>query len=147
MKVTLIRYPGISNIPLKKFLYFKFPDNILSQDDKGIHHWFADGEMNTCYKALDYHVENGRADQPALIYDSPVTDTKKTYTYKELLNEVAVCAGMLTDLGANCSNYKVLNVTTPHNIWYRNNLLGAMQINWWASEPVSVGYKFHWQIY
>ncbi|MBF0264728.1 MAG: propionyl-CoA synthetase [Gammaproteobacteria bacterium] len=79
--------------------WFKFPDKILSQDENGIHHWFADGEMNTCYMALDYHVENGRGDQAALIYDSPVTDTKKTYTYKELRDEVATCAGMLTELG------------------------------------------------
>ncbi len=56
--------------------WFKSPQKILTQDKEGIHHWFADGEMNTAYMALDYHVENGRADQPALIYDSPVTDTR-----------------------------------------------------------------------
>lgn len=55
--------------------------------------------MNTAYMALDYHVDNGRADQAALIYDSPVTNTKKTYTYRELRDEVALCAGMLKDLG------------------------------------------------
>ena len=79
--------------------WFKAPENILTQDDQNIHHWFADGEMNTAYMALDYHVENGRADQPALIYDSPVTDTKKTYSYRELRDEVALCAGMLKNLG------------------------------------------------
>ena len=79
--------------------WFKVPQNILSKDEHGIHHWFADGEMNTAYMALDYHVDNGRADQAALIYDSPVTNTKKTYTYRELRDEVALCAGMLKDLG------------------------------------------------
>ncbi|MBL7002859.1 MAG: propionyl-CoA synthetase [Gammaproteobacteria bacterium] len=79
--------------------WFKFPEKILSQDEHGIHHWFADGKMNTCYMAVDYHVKNGRADQAALIYDSPVTNTKKQYTYQELLNEVSTCAGMLKDLG------------------------------------------------
>lgn len=79
--------------------WFKAPEKILSQDDHGIHHWFADGEMNTAYMALDYHVENGRADQAALIYDSPVTNTKKTYSYRELRDEVALCAGMLKNLG------------------------------------------------
>lgn len=79
--------------------WFKTPDNILSQDDDEIHHWFADGEMNTCYMALDFHVESGRADQPAIIYDSPVTDTKAIYTYAQLRDEVALCAGMLTNLG------------------------------------------------
>ncbi len=55
--------------------------------------------MNTAYMALDYHVENGRGDQVALIYDSPVTNTKKTYTYTELRDEVALTAGMLAGLG------------------------------------------------
>ena len=68
--------------------WFSAPQKILSQDEHGIHHWFADGEMNTSYMALDYHVNNGRAEQNALIYDSPVTDSKKTYTYRELRDEV-----------------------------------------------------------
>ncbi|MCS5591695.1 MAG: propionyl-CoA synthetase [Gammaproteobacteria bacterium] len=79
--------------------WFKFPEKILSQDSFGIHHWFADGQMNTCYLALDYHIENGRGQQAALIYDSPVTDTKKTYSYLELRDEVAQCAGMLKTQG------------------------------------------------
>ncbi|MDH5425906.1 MAG: propionyl-CoA synthetase [Gammaproteobacteria bacterium] len=79
--------------------WFKQPETILSQDEHGIHHWFADGEMNTSYMALDYHVNNGRADQLALIYDSPVTATKKTYTYRQLRDEVALCAGMLKNFG------------------------------------------------
>jgi propionyl-CoA synthetase len=79
--------------------WFKFPENILSKDEHGIDHWFEDGEMNTAYMALDYHIEQGRGDQAALIYDSPVTDTKKQYTYTELRDEVAKAAGMLKDLG------------------------------------------------
>lgn len=79
--------------------WFKFPQNILSKDDDGIHHWFEDGEMNTAYMALDYHIEQGRGDQVALIYDSPVTGTKKKITYIELRDEVAKTAGMLRDLG------------------------------------------------
>ncbi|MFV2032021.1 MAG: propionyl-CoA synthetase [Gammaproteobacteria bacterium] len=79
--------------------WYKEPENILSVDENGIHRWFADGEMNTCYMALDYHVENGRGDQLALIYDSPVTDQKKTFTYTQLRDEVALCAGMLKQHG------------------------------------------------
>lgn len=79
--------------------WFKFPENILSQDEHGIYHWFEDGEMNTAYMALDHHVNEGRGDQTAIIYDSPVTDTKKQYTYSELRDEVAKAAGMLKDLG------------------------------------------------
>ena len=75
--------------------WFKEPKNILSTDEHGIHRWYADGEMNTCYMALDHHVENGRGDQAALIYDSPVTDQKRTFSYSELRDEVARCAGML----------------------------------------------------
>jgi propionyl-CoA synthetase len=61
--------------------------------------WFPGGMVNTCHNALDRHVENGRADQPALIYDSPVTDTIKSFTYRELRDEVARCAGALSSLG------------------------------------------------
>ncbi|MDH5354306.1 MAG: propionyl-CoA synthetase [Gammaproteobacteria bacterium] len=79
--------------------WFKPPQNILSTDANGIQRWYADGELNTSHLALDYHVENGRADQAALIYDSPVTGQKKTYSFKELRDEVALCAGMLKHYG------------------------------------------------
>lgn len=77
----------------------RFPETILSKDDNDIYRWFADGEMNTCYMALDYHVENGRGNQPALIYDSPVTGKKATYTYRRLHEEVAKFASVLAGKG------------------------------------------------
>ncbi len=79
--------------------WFKKPQKILSQDENGISRWFADGELNTAYLALDFHVENGRAEQDALIFDSPVTNTKIRYTYKELRDEVAKFAGILKAQG------------------------------------------------
>ncbi len=79
--------------------WFKAPHNILSTDEYDIQRWYADGELNTSYLALDYHVENGRGEQRALIYDSPVTGQKKTYTFLELRNQVSLCAGMLKQLG------------------------------------------------
>ncbi|MCP3687884.1 MAG: propionyl-CoA synthetase [Gammaproteobacteria bacterium] len=79
--------------------WFKQPQNVLSTDESGIQRWFADGELNTSYLALDYHISNGRGDQLALIYDSPVTDQKKTFTYHELRDAVARCAGMLKHHG------------------------------------------------
>ncbi len=79
--------------------WFKKPETILSKDDNGIYRWFADGELNTAYLALDYHVENGRADQDAILFDSPVTNTKKRYTYLELRDEVAKFAGVLKAQG------------------------------------------------
>ena len=79
--------------------WFKPPATILSQDEDEIHHWFADGELNTCFMALDYHVESGRGEQTALIYDSPVTGQKASYSYSQLKDAVALCAGMLTNQG------------------------------------------------
>jgi propionyl-CoA synthetase len=64
------------------------PENILDSDNAPLYRWFSDGKLNTCYNALDRHIEN-RGDQTALIYDSPVTNTKKTFTYRELRDEVA----------------------------------------------------------
>jgi propionyl-CoA synthetase len=61
--------------------------------------WFVGAECNTAYNCLDRHVESGRADQNALIYDSPVTQTIRTYTYLELREEVATLGGVLLDLG------------------------------------------------
>jgi propionyl-CoA synthetase len=75
--------------------WYKPSTNVLSVDEHGIDRWFADGELNTCHLALDYHVDNGRAEQTALIYDSPVTNQQKKFTYRELRDEVALCAGML----------------------------------------------------
>ncbi|WP_296060254.1 propionyl-CoA synthetase [uncultured Amphritea sp.] len=79
--------------------WFKAPETILSKDENGIDRWFADGELNTAYLALDYHVESGRGDQDALIYDSPVTDTRQRYTYSELRDAVAKFAGVLKAQG------------------------------------------------
>ena len=75
-------------------------DKVLDVVD-GHYRWFVGGCMNTCYNALDLHVDHGRGDQAALIYDSPVTDTKKTYTYRELRDRVAKTAGMLVNKGVN----------------------------------------------
>jgi len=61
--------------------------------------WFADGVMNTCHNAVDRHVAGGRADQPAIIYESPVTDRTTTYTFAEVQDHVARTAGMLAGLG------------------------------------------------
>src|SRR4051812_32161668 len=62
-------------------------------------HWFADGVCNTCWNAVDRHVLNGRADQPAIIYDSPVTGTKQTITYVDLQTKTQVLAGILRNFG------------------------------------------------
>ncbi len=75
------------------------PERILDREREPFFRWFPDAELNTCHNALDRHVDAGRGDQPALIYDSPVTATGRTYTYRELRDEVARFAGALRDLG------------------------------------------------
>ncbi len=75
-------------------------DTVLDDSKAPFYRWFTGGELNTCYNALDRHVEEGRADQAALIYDSPVTGgTIKTYTYRELRDETALFAGVLAQGG------------------------------------------------
>ncbi len=79
--------------------WYKMPEQILSQTSDGNYRWYADGELNTAYLALDYHVAQGRGDQTALIYDSPVTGSVQKFTYSELTAQVASFAGGLRDLG------------------------------------------------
>ena len=79
--------------------WFSFPETILSKDENDLYRWYRGGKLNTSYLALDYHVENGRGEQPALIYDSPVTNSRRSYTYRQLRDEVALVAGMLRSLG------------------------------------------------
>jgi len=79
--------------------WYKKWDQVLDASRAPFYRWFSGGLVNTCYNLLDVHVENGRAEQVALIYDSPVTDVVKSYTYRELLNEVALFAGALRNQG------------------------------------------------
>ena len=72
---------------------------VLDDTRPPFYRWFAGGQLNSCYNALDYHVENGRAEQAALIYDSPVTETIRQYSYRQLQDEVALLAGALVHKG------------------------------------------------
>ena len=74
-------------------------ERVLDDTRKPFYRWFAGGVLNTCYNAVDRHVESGRAEQAALIYDSPVTATIKRYTFRELRDETARFAGALVDQG------------------------------------------------
>lgn len=79
--------------------WFNKPSTILSKDDNGYPLWFEDGELNVCYLAIDKHIQDGYGDQTAIIYDSPVTQTIKKYTFSEVKSEVAKLAGGLLSLG------------------------------------------------
>jgi propionyl-CoA synthetase len=74
-------------------------DSVLDSSRKPFYRWFSGGEMNTCYNAVDVHVAQGRGEQVAIIYDSPVTGTVKRISYRELKDEVARFAGVLANQG------------------------------------------------
>ncbi|MEM6298858.1 MAG: propionyl-CoA synthetase, partial [Bacteroidota bacterium] len=79
--------------------WYEPPTKILQTDEHGYGTWYADGTLNTAYLALDYHIEQGRGGQAAIVYDSPVSDTKETITYTQLRDRVAVFAGALKEKG------------------------------------------------
>jgi propionyl-CoA synthetase len=83
----------------KAITWYREPTVVLDDSTAPLYTWFPDGELNTCYNALDRHVERGLGDQAALIYDSPVTGTQRTYSYRELQDEVSRFAGVLRGLG------------------------------------------------
>ena len=74
-------------------------DKVLDDSKAPIYRWFSGGRLNTCHNALDRHVANGRGEQAAIIYDSPVTGTQRTISYGELRDEVALFAGALVNNG------------------------------------------------
>jgi propionyl-CoA synthetase len=79
--------------------WIRKPQRILDDSRAPFYRWYPDASLNTCYNALDRHVVRGAADRPALVYDSAVTGERRTYTYAELLAEVAAFAGALQALG------------------------------------------------
>ncbi|MHC6225003.1 propionyl-CoA synthetase [Pseudomonas sp. X10] len=79
--------------------WYRKPSRILENNPDGTHQWFADGRLNSCYLALDHQIEQGRGEQTALIYDSPVTGVQQRFTFNQLREEVARLAGLLRQLG------------------------------------------------
>jgi acyl-coenzyme A synthetase/AMP-(fatty) acid ligase len=82
-----------------RLAWFKKPEKALSKDEKGLYRWFKGGKLNTSYLALDHHVANGRGEQVAVIYDSPVTGVQEKITFSQLLEQVSLFAGALHNLG------------------------------------------------
>ncbi|HSK90349.1 MAG TPA: propionyl-CoA synthetase [Euzebyales bacterium] len=83
------------------------PEAMFDPSDPAHPRWFADGRLNTCFNAVDRHLDD-RGDQLALIHDSPVTDTVRTFTYRELRDEVARFAGVLRELGVQTGDRVVI---------------------------------------
>jgi propionyl-CoA synthetase len=88
--------------------WYTEPAVVLDRSDPPFYRWFTGGVLNTCFNAVDRHVRDGRAGQPALIYDSPVTGSRRVMTYRELLEEVAGFAGVLSGLGVGAGERVVI---------------------------------------
>ncbi len=85
----------------KQIQWVKPYEKVLDDSRPPFYRWFRGGELNTCYNAVDYHCETGRGEQLAIIYDSPVTNTQKTFTYNELKESVSRLAGALKAQGVD----------------------------------------------
>ena len=81
--------------------WYKKPTKILNSDNPPFYKWFEDGITNTCYNAVDLHVKNGNGNKIAIIYDSPITNSKKKITYSQLKDQVSIFAGALKKQGTN----------------------------------------------
>ena len=79
--------------------WYKKPTKILNSDNPPFYKWYEDGVTNTCYNAVDLHVKNGNGEKLAIIYDSPITNSKKNITYAELKDQVSIFAGALANQG------------------------------------------------
>ncbi len=79
--------------------WFKKPTKILNKSKPPFYKWFEDGVTNTCYNAIDTHIDQGKGDKIALIYDSPITNKKAKFTYKELREKISKFAGALDNQG------------------------------------------------
>lgn len=88
--------------------WYKKWDQVIDRQAQPVPRWFPGGELNTCYNAVDRHVESGRGDQTAIIYDSPITDQQRKISYSELQDQVSRFAGVLAQHGAKKGDRVIL---------------------------------------
>ena len=88
--------------------WFKKPTKILNKSNPPFYKWFEDGVTNTCYNALDIHIDQGRGEKIALIYDSPITGNKSKLSYKELRSKVSKFASALKEQGTNIGDRVII---------------------------------------
>jgi propionyl-CoA synthetase len=105
---SLVDPEGFWGDAAKAIEWDREPTVVLDTSNPPFYRWFADGMLNTCFNALDRHVQGGRGGQAALIHDSPVTGTCRTFTYRELLEEVARFAGVLQGLGVGAGDRVII---------------------------------------
>jgi propionyl-CoA synthetase len=96
----------------KEIHWYKPFERVLDGSGKPFYRWFQGGELNTCYNAVDYHVDRGRGDQWAIIYDSPETGEIRKITYRELLNSIARFAGVLSAHGVTKGDRVIIYMPT-----------------------------------
>ena len=85
----------------ENIFWFKKPSKILNKSNPPFYKWYEDGVTNTCYNALDFHIDQGKGNKTALIYDSPITGNKNKFSYEELKSKVSKFAGALEIQGGN----------------------------------------------
>lgn len=110
---------GFWSGPAERLHWHRKPSRALTLQSKtlpsGVKHehwsWFADGEISTTYNCVDRHVHSGLGDQVAIIWESPVTKTTEKFTYKQLLDEVEVLAGMLREEGVRKGDVVIIYST------------------------------------
>ena len=85
----------------ENIFWFKKPSKILNKSNPPFYKWYEDGVTNTCYNALDFHIDQGKGGKTALIYDSPITGDKNKFSYEELRSKVSKFAGALKNQGVN----------------------------------------------
>ena len=83
----------------ENIFWFKKPGKILNKSNPPFYKWYEDGVTNTCYNALDFHIDQGKGSKTALIYDSPITGDKNKFSYEELRSKVSKFAGALKNQG------------------------------------------------
>ena len=83
----------------KDIFWYKKPTKILNSSNPPFYKWYEDGITNTCYNAIDIHIDNGKGGKTAIIYDSPITGAKKKFTYNQLKEKVSLFAGALKNQG------------------------------------------------
>ena len=97
--------------------WFKKPTKILNKSNPPFYKWFEDGVTNTCYNALDIHIDQGRGQKTALIYDSPITGNKAKFTYEQLRAKVSKFAGSLKNQGINKGDRIIIYIDTLPTIY------------------------------
>ena len=108
-----IHHPEVFWEKAAKEIHWDHPfERILNGSRKPFYRWLQGGELNTCYNAVDYHVDRGRGDQWAIAYDSPVTGEIRRITYRELLNSVSRFAGVLSEYGTKKGDRVVIYMPT-----------------------------------